>query len=801
MENALNNFINKKELMDFREFVSLLSGHGGKFLLRNDLILVYHRFCDMKEKQGRAREESSIFSFIKKVQEIIIRENYIVIMHRYAIARYRFYLLRKDGDFMEEIDLDTYQDLKDATFMHGRGDGRALPIDFMPFYDYSPSLKDPKAIGNGIRYLNRYMSSSIFSRPEEWNTKLFEFVKLHRYEHLQLLVNGEVIGTFQELYDALYRIVDWLGTRNPKAPYRSVQSAMRRAGFEPGWGNTVGRILETMQLFIDLINEPTDSGLEEFISRVPMPLISKIAIISPHGWFGQENVLGRPDTGGQVIYIIDQVKALERFLTDSIALTGLEVRPRIVVLTRLIPEAGDTTCNMEREKIYHTENCWILRIPFRDRNHGTLQHWISRFRVWPYLERFAEDAVPLLLSEFSGKPDLLIGNYSDGNMVATLLSDRLDVIQCTIAHALEKTKYLFSDLYWERNEKDYHFSLQFMADMLSMNKSDFVITSTYQEIAGTGDTMGQYEAYQFFTMPELCQVRSGINLFSPKFNVIPPGVDEDIYFPFTEKDRRIDSRTEYWERRLFTAEEDEIVGRLESPGRIPIFTMARLDKIKNITGLIEAFGMSALLRKECNLIIVAGTTRIEESSDAEEQDEIRRVYGLIESFGLEGNIRWLPSINKLDTGEVYRVVADKRGIFVQPALFEAFGLTILEAMLSGLPTFGPVFGGPQEIIEYGISGYLLNTSSPDLISASLEKFIRSSLKDPSLWDGISGKGIERVREHFTWKLYSARLINLAKLYGFWRYSVSGKAKIKMDRYCDFIYHFLFRERARMMEDG
>jgi sucrose synthase len=51
-----------------------------------------------------------------------------------------------------------------------------------------------------------------------------------------------------------------------------------------------------------------------------------------------------------------------------------------------------------------------------------------------------------LISEFEGRPDLIIGNYSDGNLVASLLSDKFDVIQCTIAHALEKTKYAFSDL-------------------------------------------------------------------------------------------------------------------------------------------------------------------------------------------------------------------------------------------------------------------------------------------------------------------------------------------------------------------
>jgi sucrose synthase len=58
------------------------------------------------------------------------------------------------------------------------------------------------------------------------------------------------------------------------------------------------------------------------------------------------------------------------------------------------------------------------------------------------------------MSEFEGRPDLIIGNYSDGNLVASLLSDKLDVIQCTIAHALEKTKYAFSDLNWQENEKN-----------------------------------------------------------------------------------------------------------------------------------------------------------------------------------------------------------------------------------------------------------------------------------------------------------------------------------------------------------
>jgi hypothetical protein len=47
----------------------------------------------------------------------------------------------------------------------------------------------------------------------------------------------------------------------------------------------------------------------------------------------------------------------------------------------------------------------------------------------------------------------------------------------------------------------------------------------------------------------------------------------------------------------------------------------------------------------------------------------------------------------------------ERGAFIQPALFEAFGLTVIEAMVSGLPTFATCYGGPLEIIEHGSSGF------------------------------------------------------------------------------------------------
>lgn len=58
-------------------------------------------------------------------------------------------------------------------------------------------------------------------------------------------------------------------------------------------------------------------------------------------------------------------------------------------VTRLIPEARGTKCNQELEPILGTAHSFILRVPFKTEN-GVLQEWVSRFDIYPYLERYAQ---------------------------------------------------------------------------------------------------------------------------------------------------------------------------------------------------------------------------------------------------------------------------------------------------------------------------------------------------------------------------------------------------------------------------
>ncbi len=94
-------------------------------------------------------------------------------------------------------------------------------------------------------------------------------------------------------------------------------------------------------------------------------------------------MLGRPDTGGQVVYILDQVRALEHEMRDRMAIQGVQVNPQIIVVTRLIPDADGTTCNQPLEKIQGTDHAWIVRVPFHHPNGEIVREWISRFEIWP----------------------------------------------------------------------------------------------------------------------------------------------------------------------------------------------------------------------------------------------------------------------------------------------------------------------------------------------------------------------------------------------------------------------------------
>ncbi|KAM0957608.1 hypothetical protein ACFX2F_025929 [Malus domestica] len=762
------------------------------------IMKLHHLMSEMEtvidDKAERTQVLGGVLGYILcSTQEAVVVPPHVVFSIRLNPGYWEFVKVSSEDLSVEAITVRDFLKYKEALYDEKwSNDEHVLEVDFRAIDFSTPHLTLSSSIGNGIEYVTKFTTSKLAGKLENAQP-LVDYLLPLNHQGEQLILN-ETLNTASKLQAALIVTEVYLSTLPKDTPFQNFELRFKEWGFEKGWGDTAERTKETMKILSEVLQAPDPLNMDRFFSR--LPIIFNVVIFSPHGYFGQADVLGLPDTGGQVVYILDQVKAMEEELTLRIKQQGLTVKPQILVVTRLIPEARGTKCNQELEPIYGTKYSNILRVPFRTEK-GILRRWVSRFDIYPYLELFTQDATAKILDLMEGKPDLIIGNYTDGNLVASLMANKLGITQATIAHALEKTKYENSDINWKELDPKYHFSCQFLADTISMNATDFVIASTYQEIAGSKDRPGQYESHTAFTLPGLCRVVSGINVFDPKFNIAAPGADQSVYFPYSDKQKRLTSFYPAIEELLFSKEDNsEHLGFLVDRKKPIIFSMARLDIVKNITGLVEWYGQNKRLRNLVNLVVVGGFFDPSKSKDREEIAEIKKMHTLIEKYQLRGQIRWIAAqTDRNRNGELYRCIADTRGAFVQPALYEAFGLTVIEAMNCGLPTFATNQGGPAEIIVDGVSGFHIDPNNGDEASNKIADFFENSKTDAAYWDRFSKAGLQRIYECYTWKIYANKVLNMGSTYTFWR-QLNKEQKQAKQRYIQMFFNLQYKNLVK-----
>jgi sucrose synthase len=782
-----------EEQTALQQIIDAMQTSEERYFLRNEILQTFADYCQQIHKPAYFFHSSSLGRLVHYTHELMLEDDSVWLILRPWIASQQIW--RLDSKLLH-CELKTPNELLDARDrLVNRVQPQILDIDVEPFYEHLPRISDPRSIGQGLAFLNRYLCNRVAEDPPHWLDLLFEVLHRHQYDNTPLMINDQ-IHSGEELAQQVKQAIKFVSDRAPDEPYETLHSELRTLGFEPGWGNNAERVQEMLELLDRLITAPEPAILEAFVARFPAAF--RIVSISIHGWVGQDGSLGRPETMGQVIYVLEQARSLEQKLQQQIEQSGLAflgIQAQVVILTRLIPNCEGTTCGLRVEKVDRTDNTWILRVPFREFNAKITDNWISKFEIFPYLEPFSLDAEQELLNHFGGTPDLIIGNYTDGNLVAYLLARRLKVTHCAIAHTLEKPKYLFSNLYWQDLEPQYHFSSQFTADVINMNAADFVVTSSYQEIFGTPDTLGQYESYKCFTMPELYHVVDGINLFSPKFNRVQPGVDDSVFFPYYQYDRRDETRRSRLNNLIFKQQDPNLVGDLADPRKRPILAIAPISVSKNLTGLIEFFGQNEALQTHCNLILTTNKIRVDEAISSEEAAELQKIHDLIEQYQLREQIRWIGVPHSTsDLGEIYRLIADRNGIFVHFARFEAFGRVVLEAMVSGLPTFATEFGGPSELIEDGHHGFLINPTDPKATADKILHFLETCDRDPEHWKSISDRGIQRIQDDYNWQHHTSQLLLLAKMYSFWNY-VQRENREALLRYLDTLFQLVYKPRA------
>ncbi|MGB5368028.1 MAG: HAD-IIB family hydrolase, partial [Polyangiales bacterium] len=131
-----------------------------------------------------------------------------------------------------------------------------------------------------------------------------------------------------------------------------------------------------------------------------------------------------------------------------------------------------------------------------------------------------------------------------------------------------------------------------------------------------------------------------------------------------------------------------------------------------------------------------------------------QILTLIDRYDLYGSVAYPKHHESRDVPELYRLAAKTRGLFVNPALTEPFGLTLLEAAATGVPVVATNDGGPQDIIGTCDNGILVDA----LDSNAIGEAIRDALSDPQRWSRWSEDGLAAAHANYSWGSHASRYV-------------------------------------------
>jgi sucrose-phosphate synthase len=128
------------------------------------------------------------------------------------------------------------------------------------------------------------------------------------------------------------------------------------------------------------------------------------------------------------------------------------------------------------------------------------------------------------------------------------------------------------------------------------------------------------------------------------------------------------------------------------------------------------------------------------------KDVFNNIFEMIDKYNLYGKVAYPKKHLPSQIPALYRWAASRGGVFVNPALTEPFGLTLLEASSCGLPIISTNDGGPKEICSKCENGLLVDVTDINKLKVILEKGISNN----DQWKLWSRNGIEGVNRHFSW---------------------------------------------------
>ena len=431
-----------------------------------------------------------------------------------------------------------------------------------------------------------------------------------------------------------------------------------------------------------------------------------------HGLIRSKNLeLGRDsDTGGQTKYVLELIKGLANTAeVDQVDLVTRFIRDRKV------------NNDYSKESEFVEPGVKILRFKFGPNK------YLRKELLWPYLDELTQSLITHY-EQSKNKPNWIHAHYADAGYVGVRLSKYLKVPFIFTGHSLgreKQRKLLDAGLEMNQIEKIYCMSKRIQAEEEALKFADVVVTSTKQE--------------------SVCQYSQYLSYSPNKARVIPPGVDHSEF-------HHIHSTSE-------TSEIDNMMYPfLKDLTKPPLLTISRAVRRKNIPSLVEAYGRSEKLKRKTNLILVLGCRETTSKLDPQQKDVFHNIFEMIDKYNLYGKVAYPKKHTPAQIPSLYRWAASRGGLFVNPALTEPFGLTLLEASSCGLPIISTDDGGPKEIRSKCDNGLLVDVRDINKLKGILEKGIAST----SEWKRWSRNGIEGVHRHFSWNTHVSNYLSILK---------------------------------------
>lgn len=218
---------------------------------------------------------------------------------------------------------------------------------------------------------------------------------------------------------------------------------------------------------------------------------NRIMMISTHGYVGGTVEFGKPDTGGQVVYVLE--------LSKSLARLGYEVD----ILTRRFEDQAAEEAVSDR--------CRILRFPCGGRE------FIPKEHLWQHIPEWCRN-VQRYVQQQGLEYEAIYTHYWDAGLAGIELAHRWGVVHVHVPHSIGAWKRDNMDGDAAHNERLYNFRKRIREERIIYDECDVLIATTPQQRNIL--TNGEYGA-----APE-------------KVHVIPPGYDDSRFFPVSTASRQ-----------------------------------------------------------------------------------------------------------------------------------------------------------------------------------------------------------------------------------------------------------------------